>query len=57
MSNLINGKIPANTKCPFWDECGLKGTCHHKGENHDVPFSCGIARGFEIVKECKKNQK
>ena len=52
-----DGCIPAHTKCPWWDECGLKEMCHHQGVKHDVPFSCGLARGWEMLERCKKNKK
>lgn len=43
-----HGRIPAHTECPFKAKCGDIG-CHHKGKEHTVPFSCGMARGWEIV--------
>jgi hypothetical protein len=49
MNKLVNGKIPANTECPWKTKCGLVQGCHHKGINHDIPFSCAAARGFEIM--------
>lgn len=55
MSKLINGKIPANTECPWKDKCStaLESKCNHKGLQHDIPFSCGFARGFAI---CERNR-
>ena len=52
MKQLVNGRIPANTICPFRKECSVaaQGTCHHLGEQHKVAFSCGMARAFELVK-------
>lgn len=50
--HLVNGKIPANTECPFRSNCGsaLDGNCHHQGIIHAVPYSCATARVFEIAK-------
>ena len=50
MTELVNGKIPANTECPYQAKCVAKqdGTCGHKGIDHTVPFSCGYARAFKI---------
>jgi hypothetical protein len=50
MKQLVEGKISANTECPFRARCpsASDGTCHHKGTAHPVPFSCGFARLFEI---------
>lgn len=50
-SKLDNGKIPAHTVCPFRDQCGFveAGTCHHKGTEHTVQFSCGAARAYDII--------
>ena len=49
---LVDGKIPANTLCPFKEKCDPKGDfCHHKGTEHQVPFSCAFARGFEITQK------
>lgn len=48
--SLIDGKIPANTVCPFRDRCEIAqaGTCKHMGADHSVPFSCAAARMFEM---------
>ena len=50
MKHLVNGKIPAQTVCPFRIACpeALSNQCSHKGVEHTVPFSCGYARAFEI---------
>lgn len=47
---LVDGKIPANTACPYRVDCpsAQSFTCGHKGGDHPVPFSCGYARLFEI---------
>jgi len=49
---LINGCIPAYTECPFKDKCRPT-RCHHKGKKHEVPFSCGFARAYDLI-ESKK---
>jgi hypothetical protein len=50
---LVDGRIPAFTECPFRKECSLAthNVCKHKGVLHEVPFSCAVARGFEMLKE------
>lgn len=50
-SLLIGGRIPANTECPFASRCVIKtdNKCKHLGTEHTVPFSCAVARGFDIV--------
>lgn len=57
MSKLVEGKIPANTVCPFLSECSMTSQCHHQGKNHSVPFSCAAARGFDIILGSQKNYK
>jgi hypothetical protein len=49
-SKLTQGKIPANTACPFSDGCKehAGGACAHKGADHPVAFSCGYARLFNL---------
>lgn len=51
MSELVEGKIPAQTVCPYRDKCELAGAgaCHHKGTEHSVPYYCAVARGFQII--------
>jgi len=53
MSELVNGRIPAHTECPYRAECpqAEAGICHHKGVDHECEFSCALARLFKIVKE------
>lgn len=55
MKELVNGRIPAYTRCPFREECpfanGRKPACHHQGVDHPVPFSCATARLFVIIKQ------
>lgn len=50
---LIDGRIPKNTECPFRDKCIFaqtqNGACKHKGVEHNVPFSCASARGFLLL--------
>jgi hypothetical protein len=53
MSKLVEGLIPSFKECPFKSECPLVSTCHHKGKFHDVGFSCGAARAFDMLKESK----
>lgn len=50
MNKLTEGKIPANTVCPFKSQCpsATDKTCGHTGEAHNVPYSCGFARLFNI---------
>jgi hypothetical protein len=48
-SLLVNGKIPPHTECPFKEECSKTySDCRHTGINHDLPYSCGYARLFNI---------
>lgn len=51
MSELVEGKIPANTVCPYRTECteAQNGNCGHRGTEHTVPYSCGYARLFKIM--------
>jgi hypothetical protein len=48
--SLVDGKILAGQVCPYRNQCpsAREGTCHHKGEQHNVPYSCGTARMFKI---------
>lgn len=50
MLKLTEGKIPAATVCPFRADCveARNETCGHKGVEHTVPYSCGLARLFDI---------
>jgi len=52
MSELINGLILAHTECPYKNECEIAqaNQCFHRGTEHEVNFSCAIARSFEIIK-------
>jgi hypothetical protein len=51
MNQLVEGRIPAHTPCPFRSECteAANGHCAHMGTEHTVPFSCGYARLFNIM--------
>ncbi len=53
MSQLVNGLIPANEECPYKKKCTIAtiGDCYHKGEQHQIDFSCAAARGFVIIKK------
>lgn len=44
---LVDGSIPRNTECPYKQMCDF--SCQHQGINHDVPYSCGSARAYEII--------
>jgi hypothetical protein len=50
---LVDGNIPANTKCPYKDKCGIKaaGECRHLGKDHPVAFSCASARAYKMFKK------
>ncbi len=55
------GRIPANKVCPFKPSClfaepDVK-ACKHKGEEHNVPFSCASARLFVILDQPREPQK
>ena len=49
-TQLVEGKIPAGTACPFTGKCAFAQdkTCHHNGTNHTVDYSCGAARAFDL---------
>jgi hypothetical protein len=53
VSKLEEGLIPPFTICPFENYCNLsRGRgCKHKGAKHDRAFSCGAARGFDLLAE------
>lgn len=50
-SKLVAGRIPAHTECPFRAGCAIaaNSTCHHKGTEHNVEFSCGAARAYDLI--------
>jgi hypothetical protein len=47
---LVNGNIPANTPCSFREKCEIAqaGACKHLGSEHQVEFSCAVARSFDM---------
>jgi len=50
-NGLVDGKIPAKKECPFLEKCQTRtSSCPSKDKPHDVPFSCGFARAFSIVR-------
>jgi hypothetical protein len=51
LSKLIDGRIPPHTECPFRNRCGFaeNNTCHHKGVEHVVAYSCGAARAYDLI--------
>lgn len=49
-TKLIDGCIPANSACPFKNECCLD--CQKK-EVTDRTYSCGAARGFDLLQTYK----
>ena len=58
-SKLVLGAIPAHTECPFLAECSnntMKCMCGHLGKEHQVDFSCAIARGYDIFTKKKENK-
>ncbi len=52
MTKLVRGLIPIGQVCPYRSECteAQNGDCGHKGVEHTVPYSCGLARMFQIFK-------
>lgn len=57
MTNLVDGRIPANTPCPFRGRCEVaqSNVCVHQGERHDCAFSCAIARAFDMTLGSARN--
>jgi hypothetical protein len=52
-NGLVNGNIPAETECPFWDSCGRRGeNCPSEANGNLRPhsFSCALARLTSLVK-------
>ena len=57
MSKLVDGCIPANTVCPFWNECEIRmDRCPRPDKVKPHEFSCGAARGFDIIKKDNGNE-
>lgn len=56
MNELVNGRIPSNTVCPFRAQCmaAIRNQCKHFGTEHNVPFSCGYARWFALESKINK---
>jgi len=54
-SQLVEGFIPPHTNCPFKHKCQLSEyeACYHEGENHKEKFSCGVARGFDLIQRIR----
>lgn len=46
---LLDGKIPANTICPFRAICSMTDKCNHAGYRHNVAYSCGSARAYDLT--------
>jgi len=48
-TQLESGLVPAGTRCPYAEECGVADTCPTtRPLGNSVDYSCGIARGFDI---------
>ena len=45
---LVDGCIPPYTECPYKSKCVMVNNCYHLGRKHNVAFSCGFARTFEV---------
>jgi hypothetical protein len=58
MSKLVDGLIPAGQECPWKKQCRFAHLemCHHRGTQHEVPFSCALARGFDLVDQKQPNR-
>ena len=54
---LVNGKIPANTPCPFRAECDQIGTaqCRYLGMPEATAYSCHVAQRLDTAhqKQCR----
>lgn len=54
MGKLTQGLIPAFRECPFKDKCKKTDFfehCTHEGDQHQLPFSCAVARLFDIMEK------
>jgi hypothetical protein len=53
MNTLLNenGRINSHTVCPFRKQCEIAqvNACRHRGEDHEIEFSCAVARGFDLL--------
>lgn len=56
VDKLVGGCIPAHTECPYKENCDYVEGCHHKGVEHEVPFSCGAARFYRVFKKEKRDE-
>ena len=52
-NKLHLGLIPKETPCPFADKCVIKfeDNCRHLGRDHLVPYSCAVARYYDLSEE------
>jgi hypothetical protein len=50
-TKLVHGNIPARTDCPFTSSCPMSEnkTCAHRGVEHQVEFSCAVARAYDLI--------
>lgn len=57
-SKLVDGKIPKFKDCPFRKECKIASShnCHHTGVGHPFEYSCGSARGFDIIERTRNKE-
>lgn len=48
---LVNGSIPAHTRCPYAVGCGgyREAWCLHKGYAEPTEYSCNIARAYDLI--------
>jgi len=51
-------KIPPHTVCPYKNQSPDCNGCWHRGLEHDVAFSCALARGLRMIemREAKRNK-
>lgn len=58
MTKLVDGCVPAFTECPFKEQCSkdMPHFCEHLGTEHKVPYSCAIARSYEITHGYKEDK-
>jgi len=53
-NGLVNGKIPANIKCPFHPRALSNERCPTENNTKPHPFSCATARAFSLLEDSKK---
>jgi hypothetical protein len=54
---LPGGKVPPKTECPYRGQCAsyVDGTCNDTSPaTRTEPFSCAIARGFDLIRRSAK---